>query len=86
MMCTPNMFDADDDANNLLKDIEKNISANHVNMHFSNKNGKLQLNKMGIDSFIKYISAGAGKWKVRAKKGDKKVLHILASKKAKRYI
>lgn len=72
MLCTPNMFDAEDDANNLLRDIEKNTNANHVNMHFSNDKGRLQLNKKGIDSFIKYISAGAGKWKVKVKRGEKK--------------
>lgn len=72
MLCTPNMFDADDDANTLLKDIERNTNANHVNMHFSNKEGRLNLNKRGIDSFIKYISAGGGKWKVAAKSEGKK--------------
>lgn len=84
MMCTPNMFDADDDANNLLKDIEKNMNANHVNMHFSNNNGKLQLNRRGIDSFIKYISAGAGKWKVRAKKGGKKSVTYSSEQKSQK--
>ncbi len=72
MLCTPNMFDAEDDANNLLRDIEKNTNANHVNMQFSNSEGRLNLNKEGINSFIKYISAGAGKWKLKARRNGRR--------------
>lgn len=72
MLCTPNVFDADDFADILLKDIEDNTNAKHVNMHFSNNEGKLDLKGKGIKSFIKYISAGGGKWRLKGKDANQK--------------
>ena len=84
MLCTPNMFDADDAADKLLKDIENNTNAKHVNMHFYNNESGLQLNKKGINSFIKYISAGAGKWKVKIKKEGKKTITYSSEQKSQK--
>lgn len=62
---TPNMFDAEDDATNFLKAAEKNVGSNIVNLSFCNKEGNLKPNKNGINSFVKYVSAGGGTWKLR---------------------
>lgn len=61
-LCTPNLFDADDDATTFLKEAEKNTQANKVNMKFINSEGKIRPNKIGIDSFVKYATAGGGDW------------------------
>lgn len=63
-LVAPNMFDAEDDANNLLKEAQKNIGANIVNMNFCNQEGNLKPDRVGINSFIKYISDGGGTWKI----------------------
>ena len=41
-------------------------------MHFSNNEGKLDLKGKGIKSFIKYISAGGGKWRLKGKDANQK--------------
>lgn len=63
-LISPNMFDAEDDVNTFLKEAEKNVGSNIVNINFSNSNGALKPNKIGIDSYIKYIAAGGGSWKI----------------------
>ena len=42
------MFDAEDDANNLLKEAQKNIGANIVNMNFCNQEGNLKPDRVGL--------------------------------------
>ena len=64
-LVSPNMFDAEDDATNFLKEAEKNIGSSKVTLNFYNQEGNLNPNKKGIDSFIKYISAGGGTWRIR---------------------
>lgn len=64
-LVTPNMFDAEDDANNFLKEAEKNVGSSKVTLNFCNEEGNLKPNRTGIDSFIKYIVAGGGTWKIR---------------------
>ena len=64
-LVAPNMFDAEDDANNFLKEAQKNVGSDIVTLNFCNQEGNLNPNKVGIDSFIKYISAGGGTWKLR---------------------
>jgi hypothetical protein len=63
-LTAPNMFDAEDDATIFLKEAEKNVGSNILNINFCNSEGKLKPNRIGIDSFIKYISAGGGSWKI----------------------
>ena len=63
-LVTPNMFDAEGDAVNFLKEAEKNVGSSKVNLSFYNQDGNLKPNKNGIDSFIKYISAGGGTWRI----------------------
>lgn len=71
-LCVPNLFDADDDAVDFLKEVEKNVGASDVSLKFSNSKSELRPNKKGIDSFIKYISAGGGNWKLTYKNKDGK--------------
>lgn len=60
----PNAFDAEDDVDTLLREAEKNVGAEIVNINFCNPEGKLRPHKVGINSYIKYISNGGGSWKM----------------------
>ena len=75
-LCVPNLFDADDDAVDFLKEVEKNVGASDVSLKFSNSKGELRPNKKGIDSFVKYISAGGGKWKLSYKNKEGKARKV----------
>lgn len=70
----PNLFDASDDATKFLNDARDNVGASNVSLNFSNSEGKLKPNKNGIESFVKYTSAGGGCWnlKYKDKNGDTK--------------
>ena len=61
-LTVPNLFSASDDATDFLNDARDNVGASNVSLNFSNKKGKLKPNKDGIDSFVKYTSAGGGTW------------------------
>ena len=50
--------------NSFLKDAQRNIGSDLVNLKFCNSKGNLNPNKKGLDSYIKYISAGGGDWKI----------------------
>lgn len=63
-LISPNIFDTEDDVNKFLKDSEKNVGSNLVNINFCNPEGNLKPNKTGIDSYIKYICAGGGEWRI----------------------
>lgn len=64
-LVVPNMFDAEDDANNFLKEAKKNVGSDIVTINFCNQEGNLRPHKIGMGSFIKYISAGGGTWRIR---------------------
>lgn len=81
-LAAPNMFDAEDDATILLKEAEKNIGANMVNINFCNQEGNLKPNRIGIDSFIKYISNGGGAWKILALNSNGKKEKISSKQKS----
>lgn len=81
-LCAPNLFDAEDDAINFLKEAEKNVGANNVSLKFSNNAGELKPNKRGIDSYVKYISNGGGKWKLIYKNKEGKNRHINSKSKS----
>ncbi len=59
------MFDAEDAATTFMKETEKNVGSSKVTLNFYNEEGNLKPNRTGIDSFIKYIGAGGGTWKIR---------------------
>lgn len=63
-LAVPNLFDASDDATNFLNDDRDNVGASNVSLNFYNSEGKLKPNKNGIDSFVKYTSAGGGTWRL----------------------
>ena len=69
-LIAPNMFDAEDDVNIFLKEAEKNVGSDVVNINFCNTKGNLNPNKKGFDSYVRYISAGGGHWKI-TKLGNK---------------
>lgn len=75
-LCAPNLFDASDDATNFLKSAESQVGANKVNIEFLNNEEKLVPNKLGIDSYVKYASAGGGKWKLKFKNKQKKIINV----------
>lgn len=63
-LVSPNIFGAEDAADALLKDAQENVGSEKVSLKFSNSEGNLKPNKMGMGSFIRYISAGGGNWKI----------------------
>lgn len=75
-LTVPNLFDASDDATSFLNDARINVGASNVSLNFSNSEGKLEPNKNGIESFVKYTSAGGGTWNLRYKNknGDTKTV------------
>lgn len=66
-LAVPNLFDASDDATSFLNDARDNVGASNVSLNFSNSEGKLKPNKEGIESFVKYTSAGGGTWRLSYK-------------------
>ena len=66
-LAVPNLFDASDDATHFLNDARDNVGASNVSLNFSNLEGKLKPNKEGIESFVKYTSAGGGNWRLNYK-------------------
>ncbi len=69
-LTVPNLFDASDDATDFLNDARDNVGASNVSLNFSNSEGKLRPNKDGIESFVKYTSAGGGQWRLTYKDKD----------------
>lgn len=63
-LIAPNSFDAEDSASKLVKAAQNDIGANIVNIDFCNSEGNLKPNRVGVNSYIKYISDGAGEWKI----------------------
>lgn len=61
---SPNIFGAEDAADALLKDAQENVGSEKVSLKFSNSEENLKPNKKGFASFIRYISAGGGNWKI----------------------
>lgn|SRR5699024_3729022 len=78
------MFDAEDDATNFLKEAERNVGASKVILNFCNEEGNLKPNKNGIDSFIKYISAGGGTWKIRTENSNGERENVSSEQKSKK--
>ncbi len=83
-LASPNMFDAEDDATNFLKEAERNVGASKVILNFCNEEGNLKPNKNGIDSFIKYISAGGGTWKIRTENSNGERENVSSEQKSKK--
>lgn len=81
-LVAPNLFDANDDANNFLREAQENVGSNIVTLNFCNQEGNLNPNKNGIDSFIKYISAGGGTWKIRILNSNGKKQSISSKQKS----
>lgn len=73
-LTVPNLFDASNDATNFLNDARDNVGASNVSLNFSNSEGKLKPNRNGIESFVKYTSAGGGTWSLnyKDKNGEKR--------------
>ena len=73
-LTVPNLFDASNDAANFLNDARDNVGASNVSLNFSNSEGKLKPNRNGIESFVKYTSAGGGTWSLnyKDKNGEKR--------------
>lgn len=61
-LTVPNMFDTENDVTTLLKEAEKNTGSDGVDITFKNSKGNLKPNRVGFDSYVRYISDGGGKW------------------------
>ena len=62
----PNIFDSEDEAENLIKDVNEKTGGTQLSISVSNgHHQKLTLKKEGIDSFVRYASKGGGYWKMK---------------------
>ena len=62
---SPNLFGARFEANEFLKKQRDLHNASEVGIEFKNDHGRLKITKEIFESFIDYISAGAGKYVVK---------------------
>lgn len=83
-LSVPNLFDASDDATNFLNDARDNIGASDVSLSFSNKEGKLKPKRKGIQSFVKYTSAGGGSWNLSYINKEGETKNICSKQKSKK--
>ncbi|WP_185143737.1 hypothetical protein [Cohnella nanjingensis] len=76
-MKSPNLFGSLVEAEELLKEINKTYNNTETTLKVKNDKGKLRVVRDKIQSFIKYISAGGGKWVLGVTgKGSKRVVKI----------
>ena len=83
-LTVPNLFDASDDATDFLNDARDNVGASNVSLNFTNTEGKLQPNKEGIESFVKYTSAGGGTWNLKYKNKNGDTKNVSSEQKSKK--
>ena len=83
-LSVPNLFDASDDATDFLNDARDNVGASKVNLNFSNSEGKLKPNRNGIESFVKYTSAGGGTWHLKYKDKNGNLKSVKSTQKSKK--
>lgn len=83
-LTVPNLFDASNDATNFLNDARDNVGASNVSLNFSNSEGKLRPNKNGIESFVKYTSAGGGTWNISYKDQNGETRKVSSKQKSKK--
>ena len=83
-LSVPNLFDASDDATNFLNEARDNVGASNVSLNFSNSEGKLKPNKVGIESFVNYTSAGGGTWHLSYKNQSGELKKINSEQKSKK--
>lgn len=62
---TPNWLTTANAATDLMKEIRKASGADKAKLEFSNSQVGLELDKIGINSFVEYSSEGAGNWKIK---------------------
>jgi hypothetical protein len=76
-MKSPNLFGGLVEAEALLKEVNKIYNNTETTIKVKNDKGKLKIIKDKINSFIKYIAAGGGKWVLGVPgKGRKKIEKI----------
>ena len=83
-LAVPNLFDASDDATDFLNAARDNIGASNISLNFSNSKGGLKPNKNGMDSFVKYTSAGGGTWRLSYKNKDGATKKVNSEQKSKK--
>ena len=74
----PNIFKAADAASNFVKEAQEVTGADNLEITFENSKGDLKVNKEreGINSFVKYTSAGGGKWSIHIKNENNRKVKI----------
>lgn len=83
-LTVPNLFDASNDATDFLNDARDNVGASNVFLKFANSKGKLKPNKNGIESFVKYTSAGGGTWNISYKDKNGETIKVSSKQKSKK--
>lgn len=63
----PNFLDSTTAAKEFVGRIHEDTSGDSVELTIKNKSGKLNLDTIGIESFVKYAECGAGSWELKCK-------------------
>lgn len=80
----PNMFDVSDNADSFVRAIENITNAKTVAVKLNNDEGKLEIKKENIDTYVQYANAGGGEWVIKRKtKEEGKKTTIKSSQKCK---
>lgn len=62
---SPNLFGGKTDAEEFLREVKSDFNTNETNLAFKNTKGALTITDV-IKNFIKYITSGGGKWRLKA--------------------
>jgi len=72
---SPNLFGADEEADNALKELQKIFNNNRAEFDLSNDQAKLKVPKERIKSFQEYADKGGGYWKISVQKNNRRRTH-----------
>ena len=80
----PNLFDANDNAENFVRAVEDNTNAKTVAVKLANEEGKLHITKENVGPYVQFANAGGGEWSIKRKTNEvSRVTTIQSSKKCK---
>lgn len=86
LLNSPNLFNSSSDAEDFMKASYENTQANQVSLKFINKEGNIKPHPKGIDSYVKYASAGGGSWSQIVQGENGKKIKITSKQKSQKII
>lgn len=74
-MLSPNCFGANSEANEMLKELARDVNNTDADIKVSNKKGDLKVKKVNFASYITYVEQGGGTWsaKIQDTKGQRRI-------------